>query len=76
MITAREIEEAIRSLSAAERDKLLHDIPDLFPELSSDAQWEHIIHDERPRPALSRILDEAEKEWLRIRRAPRFRAAM
>src|SRR5260370_18261551 len=32
--TAREIEEAIRSLPLSERNKLLHDIPDLFPELS------------------------------------------
>ena len=57
MSTAREIEEAIRSLPASERDKLLQQIPDLFPELGGDAEWRRIINDERPRPALSRLLD-------------------
>ena len=65
MSTAREIEKAIRSLPASERDKLLHTIPDLFPELSGDAEWERIIHDERPRPSLSRFLDKTENEFRR-----------
>jgi len=65
MSTAREIEDAIRSLPASERDKLLHDIPDLFPELSGDVQWERIINDERPLPALTKALDETEKEFRR-----------
>jgi hypothetical protein len=65
MSTAREIEEAIRSLPASERNKLLHNIPDLFPELSGDAQWECIIRDERPRPALTQMLDEIEGEFRR-----------
>ena len=65
MSTAREIEEAIRSLPASERDKLLHIIPDLFPELSGDAEWERIIHDERPRPSLSQFLDKTENEFRR-----------
>ena len=65
MSTAREIEEAIRSLPASERDKLLHTIPDLFPELSGDAEWERIIHDERPRPSLSQFLDKTENEFRR-----------
>ncbi len=63
--TAREIEEAIRSLPPSERNKLLHDIPDLFPELSGDAQWERIIRDERPRPALTQMLDKTENEFRR-----------
>ncbi|PYJ49544.1 MAG: hypothetical protein DME87_09280 [Verrucomicrobia bacterium] len=63
MSTAREIEEAIRSLAPAERNKLLHNIPDLFPELSGDAEWERIIADERPRPALTELLDKAEAEF-------------
>ena len=63
MSTAREIEEAIRSLPASERDKLLHHLPGLFPELAGDAEWERIIKDERQRPALSRALDEAESEF-------------
>jgi hypothetical protein len=65
MSTARDIEDAIRSLPGAERDKLLHKIPDLFPELSGDAQWERIIADERPRPALTALLDEMEAEFHR-----------
>jgi len=60
MSTAREIEEAIRSLPPAERDRLLHNIPDLFPELGGDAEWERIIRDERSRPALTQMLDEIE----------------
>jgi hypothetical protein len=63
--TAREIEDAIRSLPASERSKLLHHIPDLFPELSGDAEWERIIADERPRPALTELLDKTEAEFCR-----------
>ena len=62
MSTAREIEDAIRSLPGPERDKLLHKIPDLFPELSGDTQWERINAEERPRPALTELLDEMEAE--------------
>jgi hypothetical protein len=65
MSTAHEIEEAIRSLSASERKKLLDDIPDLFPELRGDAEWERIIADERPRPALTELLDKTEAEFRR-----------
>jgi len=67
MSTAHEIEEAIRSLSASERKKLLHDIPDLFLELGGDAGWERIIADERPRPALAELLDQMETELRRNR---------
>ena len=65
MSTAREIEEAIRSLAPSERSKLLQDIPDLFPELSGDAEWERIIADERPRPALTELLDKTEADFRR-----------
>ncbi|HEU5313652.1 MAG TPA: hypothetical protein VFU08_07490 [Candidatus Udaeobacter sp.] len=65
MITAREIEEAIRTLPAAERDKLLQHIPALFPELAGDAEWQRIIRDKRPRPELSRLLDETEEQLRR-----------
>lgn len=37
MSTAQEIENAIRSLSPAERDKLFQHIPLLFPEFGDDA---------------------------------------
>ena len=43
MSTAREIEEAIRTLPSSERDKLLRHIPALFPELAGDAAWERLI---------------------------------
>ena len=65
MSTAHEIEKAIRSLSATERKKLLDDIPDLFPELGGDAEWERIIADERPRSALTELLDKTEAEFRR-----------
>jgi uncharacterized protein (DUF2249 family) len=64
MSTAQEIEDAIRALPASERDKLMRDIPSLFPELA-DGEWQRIIDDERPRPALSKLLDETEDELQR-----------
>jgi hypothetical protein len=70
MSTAREIEDAIRSLPAPERDKLLNKIPTLFPELGGDAEWERIIGDERPRPALTELLDKTEAEFHRDWIAP------
>ena len=48
MSTAREIEEAIRSLPASERDKLLHHLPGLFPEFAGDTEWERIFYFEVP----------------------------
>jgi hypothetical protein len=67
MSTAREIEEAIRTLPSSERDKLLEHIPTLFPEFAGDADWEQLIRDERSRPELSRLLDETEEQ---LRRNP------
>lgn len=65
MSTAREIEDAIRSLPATERDKLLHSIPNLFPELGGDVDWQRIIADQRPRRALTELLNETEAEYRR-----------
>jgi 2-oxo-4-hydroxy-4-carboxy--5-ureidoimidazoline (OHCU) decarboxylase len=65
MSTAQEIENAIRSLSAAERDKLLHHIPDIFPEIAGDNEWERLISDERPRPELTDLLNQHEAELTR-----------
>ena len=59
MSTVEQIEKAIRALPAGERTRLMRNLPRLFPELDGDAVWERIIHDGRPRPALSRMLDEA-----------------
>ena len=67
MSTAREIEEAIRTLPASERTKLLQHIPALFPELAGDAEWQRIIRDERQRPELSKLLDETQEQ---LRRNP------
>jgi hypothetical protein len=65
--TAQQIEEAIRSLEKTERDKLLQHLPQLFPELGGDPEWDQIIRDERQRPQLTRLLDETEEQ---LRREP------
>ncbi len=62
MSTAQQIEEAIRSLEKTERDKLVQHLPQLFPELGGDSEWEQIIRDERQRPELTRLLDETEEQ--------------
>ena len=65
MSTVQEIKAAIVELSAAERRQLILELPALLPELNGDAAWERILHDARPRPALSALLDEAETELRR-----------
>lgn len=65
MSTAQEIENAIRSLSAAERDKLVQHIPQLFPEFGGDSEWGRIAHDDQPRPALTELLDRYEANLAR-----------
>lgn len=60
MSTIEEIEAAIRALPAADRERLMRDLPDLFPELDGDAAWDRLIHDTQVRPALSRMLDDVE----------------
>jgi len=65
MSTAQEIENAIRSLSEAEREKLIQYIPQLFPEFSRDSEWERIVHDDRPRPALTELLNRYEADLAR-----------
>ena len=62
MSTAQEIENAIRSLSPSEREKLLQHIPTIFPEFAGDSEWARITHDERPRPELSKMLNRYEAE--------------
>jgi hypothetical protein len=58
--TARQIEQAILALDQSERDKLRQHLPQLFPELRGDANWEQIISHDRPRPSLSALLDSYE----------------
>jgi hypothetical protein len=65
MSTAQEIENAIRSLPPAERDKLLGHLHQLFPEIAGDADWECIAKDDRPRPALTEMLSQYEAELAR-----------
>ena len=60
MSTVEQIEAAIRSLPIGERERLARDLPKLFPEFDGDAAWDRLIHDPRSRPALSRLLDQAE----------------
>ena len=65
MTTAQDIENAIRSLSPAERDKLVQHIPQLFPEFGDDSEWERIACDNRPRPALTELLNRYEADLSR-----------
>jgi hypothetical protein len=58
--TVEQIEAAIRALPASERERLISDLPRLFPEVDGDAFWECIINEQRPRAALSRLLDQVE----------------
>lgn len=58
--TVEEIEAAIRRLTPDERAQLAYSLPTLVPELDGDAEWERIIRDPRPRPALTRLGGEVE----------------
>jgi len=62
MSTIQEIEAAIQSLPAEEREQLIKDLPSILPELDGDAEWERIISDPSPRPALSKLGDEIEAQ--------------
>ena len=62
MSTVKEIEAAIRALPPQERKKLVEDLPAILPEMNSDAAWERIITDPRPRPALMTLGDEIEAQ--------------
>jgi hypothetical protein len=66
--TVQEIEAAIRKLSSSEREQLITDLPKLLPELNGDAAWEQLIRDDRPRAALSALLDSSEAQF---RKAPK-----
>jgi len=61
--TAKEIEAAILALPPTEREKLVADLPALLPELNGDAKWTGIVHDPRPRRALSALGDEIEAQY-------------
>jgi hypothetical protein len=57
-----EIEAAIKALPPRERERLAEDLPSILPELRGDLVWQHIIADERRRPALSALDDEIEPQ--------------
>jgi hypothetical protein len=58
MSKVEQIGAAIGSLSAQERADLVSLLPTILPELDGDAAWERIINDPRPRPALSKYIEE------------------
>ena len=64
MSTAQEIEDAIQSLSSSERAKLLQHLPHILPEFSGDQEWDHIIVDERSRPALTELLNRYDSQGI------------
>ena len=49
-------------LSPSERAKLLQHLPQILPKFAGDQEWDGIIVDERPRPALSELLNRYEAE--------------
>ena len=61
MNTVAEIEAAILALPLNERERLADELPSILPELNGAAQWQRIINDTRPRPALYR--DAATLHW-------------
>ena len=65
MSTALEIEAAIQSLSPKERQKLVHDLPALLPELDGDEAWKRIIKDPTPSSVLSAFVDAVDAEHQR-----------
>jgi hypothetical protein len=62
MSTAQEIEDAIRSLSSSERAKLAQHLPHILHEFAGDQEWDRLVADERPRPALGEQLNRYEAE--------------
>ena len=63
MSTVAEIEAAIKALPSAERERLVEDLPSILPELNGDLKWQRIVNDPRPRPALTALGDEIEKQF-------------
>lgn len=63
MSTVQEIEAAIRALPPDERERLVDDLPAILPELNGDAEWERIIADPHPRPALTALGDSIEAQF-------------
>ena len=58
MNTVAEIEAAILALPLNERERLADELPSILPELNGAAQWQRIINDTHPRPALTDLGDQ------------------
>jgi hypothetical protein len=65
MSTVQEIKAAIQALPPNEREELAEALPEILPELNGDAEWERIINDPRPSPALTALGDAIEAEFKR-----------
>ena len=63
MSTVAEIEAAIQTLTAAERERLADHLPAILPELNGNAHWHRILTSSRPRPALTALGDEIEARF-------------
>ena len=63
MSTAKEIGKTLSArLSRPSAISLLQHLPQLFPELAGDVEWERIIRDDQPRAAFSELLDRYETD--------------
>lgn len=59
----QEVENAIRTLSPRDREKLIYDLPSLIPELDGDTLWNRILQNSTSRPPLTSLLNEADAEY-------------
>jgi hypothetical protein len=57
-----EIEEAIARLPSDARRQLVQDMPALCPDAFPADGWETILQNDRPRPALTSLLDRLDAE--------------
>ncbi len=62
MTAVEQIKTAIQNLSVEQRRELAADLPKLMRELDGDAEWERVIHDPAPRPALTAMIEKAQAE--------------
>ena len=65
MSSLQEVELAISGLSAKDRARLVQHLPALLPEWEGEVAWQRIVHDPKPSPALSRLVDSVDAEFRR-----------
>jgi hypothetical protein len=63
-----EIEEAIARLPSDVRRQLVQDLPAFCPDAFPADGWEAILRDNKPRPALTSLLDKLDAEYQQKRR--------